>query len=134
MDQLIQLIYVSSAVKVFTQQQLSDLLETARAANHHHHITGLLLYKDGNFMQVIEGEEQAIDQLMSNLQNDQRHNGIIQILKEPVQQRNFADWSMGFKNISNEETEGFSDFLEPESRDKLLPGKAKMLLMGFKGR
>ncbi len=47
MDKLTQLIYVSSAVELFTDQQLNDLLILARDANKKHHITGLLLYKDG---------------------------------------------------------------------------------------
>ena len=50
MGQLTQLIYVSSAVVPFSEQQLRDLLILARDANKTHQISGLLLYKDGNFM------------------------------------------------------------------------------------
>ena len=132
MDQLIQFSYVSSAIPLFTQQQLLDLLEVARKANFEHRITGLLLYRDGNFVQVIEGMQQEIEQLISNLMQDQRHTGIIQIFKEPILNRDFPDWSMGFENISGKEIEGVSNFLSATAKDQLSPGMAKSLLLSFK--
>lgn len=132
MDQLIQLIYVSSAVELFTQQQLNNLLTLARDENKKHEITGLLLYKDGDFMQVIEGKETDIDQLFDNIIRDKTHSGVIRLLKEPIEQRNFSNWSMGFKNLSSEYIDGFSDFLSATPEDTLLPGKAKVMLLSFK--
>ncbi|MGJ8652290.1 MAG: BLUF domain-containing protein [Opitutaceae bacterium] len=132
MEQLIHLIYVSSAKKPFTEQELKDLLLVARKANKEHEITGLLLYKDGNFMQVIEGERADIEQLTHNIEHDQTHTGMIVLLKESIQQRDFSDWTMGFQNLSSEKIEGFSDFLSTSTEDSLLPGKAKKLLMSFK--
>ena len=132
MDQLIQLIYVSSAVELFTQQQLNNLLSLARDENKKHEITGLLLYKDGDFMQVIEGKETDIDQLFDNIIRDKTHSGVIRLLKEPIEQRNFSNWSMGFKNLSSEYIDGFSDFLSATPEDTLLPGKAKVMLLSFK--
>ena len=132
MDQLIQLIYVSSAVELFTQQQLNNLLTLARDENKKHEITGLLLYKDGDFMQVIEGKETDIDQLFDNLIRDKTHSGVIRLLKEPIEQRNFSNWSMGFKNLSLEYIDGFTNFLSATPEDTLLPGKAKVMLLSFK--
>ncbi len=54
------LVYVSSAVRPFSRVDLDDLLATSRANNARVGITGMLLYKDGNFMQVLEGDEEAV--------------------------------------------------------------------------
>ena len=132
MNQLTQLIYVSSATDLFTDVELKDLLVLARDENKKHHVTGMLLYKDGNFMQIIEGEESDIEQLFTNITSDKKHTGVIRLLKETIKQRAFSNWSMGFKNLSPEETEGFSDFLSVTAEDTVLPGKAKTLLLSFK--
>ena len=76
MEQLTQLIYVSSAKKLLCEEELNDMLTQARKANKKHHITGLLLYQDGNFMQVIEGEAGKIEQLFTNISEDYRHSAI----------------------------------------------------------
>lgn len=132
MEQLIQLIYVSSAENSFSEQELNDLLKAAREANQKNNITGLLLHKDGNFMQVIEGEKSAIKQLFTNIFRDERHARVTLVLKEDIEQREFADWSMGFKNVSTDEVEGFSDFLSSSTATELMAGKAKAVLLSFK--
>jgi len=132
MAQLTQLIYVSSAVTLFSEQTLNEMLILARNANRRHQITGLLLYKDGNFMQVIEGNKNDIEQLYNNICRDRRHTGIILLVKEAIEQREFFDWSMGFKNLSSSEVDGFSNFLSTTATDKLLPGNAKTVLLSFK--
>ena len=135
MNNLTQLIYVSSVKNLMAEDELIDLLEAARVANVSHAITGLLLYNDGNFMQVIEGEKNNVEQLLKNLENDIRHTGMIVMLKEEIIRRNFSKWSMGFRDISRENIEGFSSFLKyhaSEDEDKILPGKAKTILMSFK--
>lgn len=136
MNDLVQLIYVSSAKYLMTEHELVDLLKAARVANLSHGITGLLLYNDGNFMQVIEGERCDVDQLFKNIEGDVSHTGIIVLLKDKIISRDFSKWAMGFHNISGKELEGFSRFLEYHSSDSdnvILPGKAKAILMSFRG-
>lgn len=132
MEKLTQLIYVSSAKEEFSEQALNDLLVVARDANKKNNITGLLLYKDGDFMQVIEGEKSAIKQLFTNISRDERHSRVTLVLKEDIEQREFADWSMGFKNLTSVNVEGFSDYLTSSTTTKLSPGKAKAVLLSFK--
>lgn len=129
---LTQLIYVSSAVQPFTDQQLKDLLILARDANRKNEVTGLLLYKSGNFMQVIEGSEDKLDQLYSNILVDPTHSGVIPLMKEPIEHREFSDWSMDFKKLAPEEGEGFSEFLSAGSGNERELGNAKAVLLGFK--
>lgn len=81
MTNLVQLIYVSHAVERFSERQLKDLLILSRDANKEHGVTGLLLYNDGNFMQVIEGESAEIDQLYLNITNDPTHTGVTLLIK-----------------------------------------------------
>jgi hypothetical protein len=111
---MFRLVYVSSAVAHFGSDELLDLLVKARHKNDQQHITGLLLCKDGNFMQVLEGEESAVRQLFITIEKDARHRGTIVLMEDQVDERLFGKWSMGFRNLTDAEvlaTEGFNPFM-----------------------
>ena len=137
---MISLIYVSSAVEPFSKEELLTLLETSRRNNALLNVTGMLLYKDGNFMQVIEGEEPAIRKLHTKISLNPRHDGLITLLETPIERRQFTEWSMGFKDLSDpslRETPGYSEFLttpltSPEFSAN--PSRAQKLLLTFKQR
>lgn len=111
---LITLIYGSAAVEPFSEAELVALLEKAREKNRRLGITGMLLYRDGNFLQVLEGEAEAVDALLETIRRDPRHRGILVFLKRPLPQREFSDWEMGFVNldsVSPEQLPGYSSYL-----------------------
>lgn len=137
-DSLIQLIYASSATREFTTEDLTDLLETSRRNNTAAGITGMLLHKDGNFMQVIEGPKPAVEALHDRIAVDPRHTGIQVLLQSVIRQRDFSDWSMGFKDLTGLDpatTPGYSGFLSgPLTSERFTetPSRAHKLLTTFK--
>jgi len=132
--------YLSSAVTEFTKPQLRDLLERSRKNNDALNITGLLLYRGGNFMQVIEGDEKSVRSLYDKLSKDPRHKGIFKLFDEPVPDREFPEWSMAFQDLEVEDCSqvpGFSDFLElswTTAGQPIAGSKARKLLAGFRDR
>lgn len=109
--------YVSSAKDFFSESELLDLLEISRANNAKFNITGLLLYKEGAFMQAIEGPEDAIFQLYKNICSDQSYHNVITLIDEPITERVFPDWYMGFASLTPESVSliaGYSRFLHDE--------------------
>lgn len=52
-----------------------------RTNNERAGITGMLLYKDGNFMQLLEGEKEAVLRLHKNIIVDPRHKGFLTLLQ-----------------------------------------------------
>jgi hypothetical protein len=100
-----RIIYLSSGIKIFSDEEINDLLKVSRNNNEKNGITGLLLYSDGNFMQILEGEKEAVESTYNKILNDKRHRNIILISKEPIKKRNFKEWKMGFSIVDN-------DFLE----------------------
>ncbi len=100
---MIQLIYVSAAVTKFTEDELTKLMHQARDNNKTLQLTGMLLYLDGNFIQVLEGEEKSVNDLYNIIDKDKRHTGNIVLLRKKINERNFPDWTMGFKSLSMDE-------------------------------
>ncbi len=117
---MIGIVYVSSAVRLFDQQELVDVLKVSRRNNTRDGISGLLLYRGGNFMQLLEGDDDLVWQAHARISGDPRHTGIMTIFKEPIETRLFADWSMAFGNLDDPEVaalEGVSGFLDRSFTD-----------------
>jgi hypothetical protein len=109
-----QIVYASTASQVFTKPELQALLQEIRQKNIELGITGMLLHKDGNFMQVLEGEQEALTRLLTNIERDSRHRGLLVLLRGTSEERLFPDWSMGFRDLADqspEKTPGYSDFM-----------------------
>src|ERR1700733_6276562 len=95
------IIYASAAAQDFSASQLAELLEKARVANEREGLTGMLLHtdSDGSFFQVLEGAPESIDRLLQKLKLDKRHSNFTIIIREPIAERSFADWTMGFASV-----------------------------------
>ncbi len=135
---MINLVYVSSATRLMSKNELVELLEISRKNNAAMGITGILLYKDGNFMQLIEGEPEQIDKLYHKIGLDPRHTGMTKLYRREITERSFPDWQMGFKNLSDESmnhVDGFSSYMD-EPLDGAFyaqnPDKAQRLLWLFR--
>lgn len=119
---MITLIYGSSANRKMTEQELIDILRTSRENNEKKNITGMLLYDDGNFLQVLEGEEEDVTSLYKTIQQDPRHHSVFTYVKQPITERLFGDWEMGFIDMEKqaENLPGYSRFLDdPDHSIKL---------------
>jgi hypothetical protein len=106
--------YFSFATRRFDVHELRDLLTAARKNNGRKAVTGMLLYNEGHFMQVLEGRAPTLHLLATRIEKDPRHHELNFIFREPIQERAFPDWSMGFQDLESTEarsTPGFSDFL-----------------------
>jgi hypothetical protein len=132
------LVYVSMAVIPFSNLQLIELLQKSRENNEGLGITGMLLYKDGNFMQVLEGEEDSVLALKAKIAGDPRHRDMAILLAGPVRRREFSDSAMGFANLNSPDVlsiSGYSPFLRtPLTREAFAdhPAASKELLLLFK--
>ena len=98
------LVYVSSAVRLLSFDEIGYLLKRARERNEENGITGVLLYIGGNFMQYLEGPKDNLDVIYKIIQEDNQHTCMILVSREAIEERQFSDWSMGFQT---REVEGY---------------------------
>lgn len=95
MDTLHTLVYVSHATVEQTEAEIERLLLDSRRNNARDGITGVLLHRDGSFMQCLEGTADAVRETFARIQADRRHGGVLVLLDEPIAERSFPDWTMG---------------------------------------
>jgi hypothetical protein len=94
------IVYLSWATVPFTDKQLQELLVPARRRNMELGITGILLYGNECFLQLLEGEEDVVQELYAHIRRDVRHDTITAIANKAVAQRLFPDWAMAFQLTS----------------------------------
>lgn len=96
---LYHLVYKSQALVPFETVELTALLEQSRAHNHAAHLTGLLLHTpEGQFFQILEGEDADVRQLYyQRILSDPRHHQCRVLGEGNCAERSFADWNMGFR-------------------------------------
>ena len=114
---MIQVSYISAATEPFSTPELLGLLQTCRESNAGNGITGMLLYGNATFLQVLEGEDQVIDDLIAKIRKDPRHTNMQILHRLSIERRQYSDWSMGFKRISDKELQqvaGLRDFSEKD--------------------
>jgi EAL domain-containing protein (putative c-di-GMP-specific phosphodiesterase class I) len=135
MSNLVSYVYNSAAAVDFTQDNLVELLEESRNKNAVYEITGILLFVDQCFFQILEGPAERIDSLVQLIHNDARHTKITTIMREPVARRSFSAWTMGFAQVSNQELgqiDGLNDFFTGQKvLTDIDAGRAKKLLQAF---
>lgn len=119
-DQMLSLVYASTATQPFTDDDLTALLAVCRENNARAQLTGMLVHRDGRFLQVLEGPEAAVRELMVTLAADPRHAGIRVMFEEPIRERQFAAWTMGFERAdtgSAADLHGYRDTFDDLDRD-----------------
>ena len=94
---MLRLIYSSHAKQEMSVQDLEQILAVSRARNALVGITGLLMYRDGMFLQCLEGDETAVRNTYARILRDPRHHRALHLIEERVEQRSFPDWAMEFR-------------------------------------
>lgn len=116
---IFQLAYISFKSNHFsdTEENLLEILETAKAHNESIGVTGMLLYKGGVFLQLLEGDRDSVLNLYGKIATDLRHEGLKVVVKQNSSERVYKNWSMGYKHMQDIDIDDIKEILP---WDKLL--------------
>jgi len=93
---LVELSYLSEAISDMSFLGLMRLLESARAFNQQNGISGILLYDNQQFGQIIEGERASVMKVWKRIQEDKRHHRVELLEIREISERSFPDWLLRF--------------------------------------
>jgi hypothetical protein len=100
---VLSIVYTSTASESFNEAHLVDVLIRSRRNNKRLALSGMLLYRDGMFLQVIEGPDDALRDRMAIIASDPRHSTVRVLLEEEISERMFPAWTMGHVEMADEE-------------------------------
>ena len=106
---LFRLIYSSEAAPGLAAAEFEAMLAESRIRNRAHGITGVLVFVEGAFLQILEGEKDDVLDLMQRIERDPRHSGIKVFYKQEVDERAFASWNMAYLSPSVEEVSKWAE-------------------------
>jgi|SRR5690606_30830653 len=81
--------YVSTAQKDMEHSEVVELLDQTEVRNNELGIHGLLIYSEGNFFEVLEGDKELVIELYDVIRQDERHKNIIQIFEKSINEKPF---------------------------------------------
>ena len=99
----IQSVYTSAAIQPMPKSKLYKILVDSRVRNKLADVTGLLVYVDGTFLQVLEGEQEMVSDLLDKISKDPRHTDVKVVYKSGVERRTFNAWQMAYVSPSPKE-------------------------------
>jgi hypothetical protein len=117
--------YISLSESPEPEQAMPGILESSRRNNPAQGITGALLLVQDMFLQVLEGPKSTVEATMERIAKDARHSDMTVLLSSSVDQRSFADWSMGWAKIPDD---------HPEADRIAALGTQQGLISGMKAR
>jgi hypothetical protein len=128
---LCHIVWISEAIKKYSEDELLALLTKSRTNNVRLGVTGLLLYHQGSFMQFMEGEEDIVLAIYHNrIVPSRLHREVTLLLKMERTERVFANWTMGFMATDSKlanTVPGFTEFVRTKSSFMELAGDGKHL-------
>ncbi len=132
-----QLGYASAATEAFQPTELKELLSKARSNNAKLGVTGMLLYHEGSFIQILEGEQKTVETLYAKIAEDHRHANAMLLFKSEADERSFDQWTMGFRQLAKDAVDkpaGLNRFLENGASGITNADgeKIKAVLLGFR--
>jgi Sensors of blue-light using FAD len=99
---LIRLIYVSTAQDKVNLEEFKRILQQAQQNNQRRDLTGMLAFNSKIFLQALEGDREKVNELYAKLLKDPRHQSVTLLAYKEIEQRAWANWSMGFAAPSSD--------------------------------
>jgi hypothetical protein len=112
-NKLYHISYVSTGCDGLRYEHIKEILESSNKNNETDEISGILIYCNKHFFQIIEGEKEKVEELFQKIAVDPRHDNVIKLQSGFIEQRHFETWNMGFKSY-NKELKPLDDFNNEE--------------------
>lgn len=130
---LFQLIYASHLCA--DESVLQSIHSHAVRNNTAHALTGMLIYANARFLQVLEGERKDVQHAFSYIKEDPRHEHVTVLSEREISEKSFLHWNMGFKHLQKEDLLAYPEMAayltSPFEQMKANPGNALRMLKTF---
>jgi hypothetical protein len=115
-----RIIYCSQATYDLSPDELVELLEKSRKNNERDGLSGMLLYSSQSFLQMLEGDDEALQQVYKRIGTDSRHTNLRLLADVEITHPMFGDWSMGFEHVDDEDLADELDGFAPATQYPLV--------------
>ena len=108
---MFELVYRSIAKPDISAVDIENILYASRVFNSAKNITGCLLFYNHEFIQLLEGERQTVEELYETIKKDHRHSSVTLIAHSDKKERAFQHWSMAYQQLGSTDLDRLSSNL-----------------------
>ncbi|EIC84971.1 diguanylate phosphodiesterase [Serratia sp. M24T3] len=94
------IIYRSHLCDNVSVEILAGLAADANVRNQLFDVTGILLFNGSHFFQLLEGPEEAVNKIYDNICSDNRHNNLVELMRDYAPERRFGNVGMELFDLS----------------------------------
>ncbi|WP_298499446.1 BLUF domain-containing protein [uncultured Algibacter sp.] len=125
--------YISDSREYESIEDIKKIYLKAKQNNLKRNITGILIYHNGNYLQVLEGIEEHVDMTYEKIRFDTRHKNIIKVINNNIEQRIFEDYNFGFSIVkSSQEFNELNEYLNwLKQADNKIANKVILMVENF---
>ncbi|WP_425389556.1 BLUF domain-containing protein [Ekhidna sp.] len=123
MSSLYRLIYTSFRKPECDEEEIDNILSACKKNNPGRNVTGVLLHSDKRFIQYIEGEKDEVLDLYELIKDDPRHTSVNQRNFEPIANRIFPSWEMGYKDVDKIAFDTDASSINEKTFNRLIKGE-----------
>lgn len=116
---LYRIVYHSKAALSMKDSEIFSIVSKAQVNNKNLGITGLLLYIEDSFFQLLEGDEQTVKELYYKIAQDERHENVRPVLQGKIDSRDFSSWNMGLKIFTTQDIQDLKEINKNQEFDLL---------------
>lgn len=106
-----QIIYTSISTHPRGHVSDLDILKIAQSVNKDLNVTGFLLRAPNHFVQILEGDPNNVNLIMSRIRKDPNHTSTDEISHRRPTPRAFQNWPMGYADMSAKEDSALTNTL-----------------------
>jgi hypothetical protein len=117
-----QMIYSSQASAPMSISDLEEILVDARSGNEARNVTGALVYVDGVFLQILEGEKETLRRLMRSIAADTRHFSVTVFYEAEVERPMFSNWRMAYVGAQQDQVAAWAGLEGTATIEAILQG------------
>lgn len=109
------LLYVSTSTLIVPDElpRVDAIVAVSQARNQSLGVTGALIFTERNFVQLLEGDPEAVETLMASIRRDERHTAI-EIVQDQRHERRFGGWSMAYSGPASFVRQAVDPLLEDD--------------------
>lgn len=128
---IFHLVYRSRSVGTPNAEGLREILEVSRRRNAGDLISGFLIYRDGFFMQLLEGPQKKVRECLSRIEADKRNTDLTVLGEVHSSTRMMPAWSMAYVGADQVKvsSESFIDLFDLGSSDDVFRDKIALEVM-----
>ena len=119
---MLSIAYTSSATEPMSEDDIAAILLKSRANNRRFDITGALMYRGQRFVQILEGPDEIVRERFALISEDSRHKSVQTIRELRLIERQFPEWTMGFREVDSSagtQLPGYEDIMGRRGAERI---------------